>query len=170
MKQHRKYSTNSRQIQGLKGNVLKNHLKTDRDLEYNYYWQNKIKKNKKKRLKPLPNHTDLYYCLAVEKNIRSNEIYAIHGRKFDDESLKAYFSQFDWCHPTIEPEDFEESMLNSYEAAEIVRPEDLIELYTTDTVHVRTEPNTDSESVIVLDNRTIVQGISEQDGWWEIYI
>lgn len=65
--------------------------------------------------------------------------------------------------------DIEVVEIEDNEEEEIVRPEDLIELYTTDTVHVRTEPNTDSESVIVLDNRTIVQGISEQDGWWEIY-
>lgn len=50
-----------------------------------------------------------------EVKLARNEIYARHGRKFDDESLKAYFEQFDWYHPTIEPEDFEESMLNDYE-------------------------------------------------------
>lgn len=32
-------------------------------LEYNYHWQ----KNKGKRPKPLPNHTDLSYCLIVQK-------------------------------------------------------------------------------------------------------
>ena len=52
-----------------------------------------------------------------EVKLARNEIYARHGRKFDDESLTAYFSQFDWYHPTIEPEDFQESMLNSYEVA-----------------------------------------------------
>ncbi len=66
-------------------------------------------------------------------------------------------------------EDIEVVEIEDPEEEGIVRPEALTELYTTDTVHVRTEPNTDSESVIVLDNRTIVQGISEQDGWWEIY-
>ena len=50
-----------------------------------------------------------------EVKLARNEIYARHGRKFDDEALTAYFSQFDWYYPSIEPEDFQESMLNSYE-------------------------------------------------------
>ena len=61
--------------------------------------------------------SDLEGLTKEEVKLARNEIYARHGRKFDDESLKAYFSQFDWYHPTIEPEDFEESMLNNYEVA-----------------------------------------------------
>lgn len=49
--------------------------------------------------------------------IARNELYARHGRKFEDEGLTTYFSQFEWYHPMIEPEDFEESMLNVYEIA-----------------------------------------------------
>lgn len=52
---------------------------------------------------------------ADECRLARNEIYARHGRKFSDESLQAYFLQFDWYEPTIEPEAFDESMLNSYE-------------------------------------------------------
>lgn len=47
--------------------------------------------------------------------IARNEIYARHGRKFKDEGLKNYFNQFEWYSPTIEPDDFSESLLNEYE-------------------------------------------------------
>jgi N-acetylmuramoyl-L-alanine amidase len=46
-----------------------------------------------------------------------NGIYARLGRKFADDSLTEYFSAFDWYHPTIEPEDFSESLLNKYQQA-----------------------------------------------------
>lgn len=46
-----------------------------------------------------------------------NEIYARHGRIFKDESLQEYFEKFDWYYPIIQPDDFEESMLNDYEIA-----------------------------------------------------
>jgi hypothetical protein len=39
------------------------------------------------------------------------------GRRFNDESLTAYFSQFEWYRPTIDPDDFKESMLNDYQVA-----------------------------------------------------
>ena len=46
-----------------------------------------------------------------------NGIYARRGRMFQDEALQAYFEQYDWYVPTIEPDAFEESMLNDYEIA-----------------------------------------------------
>ena len=54
-----------------------------------------------------------------------NEIYARHGRKFNDPELREYFMQFDWYTPTVEPEDFNDSMLNKYEVSNI----DLIVAY-----------------------------------------
>lgn len=54
---------------------------------------------------------------AEECSIARNEIYARHGRKFKDEGLQNYFGQFDWYVPSIESEDFQESMLNEYEVA-----------------------------------------------------
>lgn len=44
-----------------------------------------------------------------------NEIYARYGRKFKDEELQNYFLSRSWYVPTIEPDDFKESMLNDYE-------------------------------------------------------
>lgn len=47
--------------------------------------------------------------------IARNGIYARMGRKFNDEALQSYFSQFDWYVPSIEAGDFQESMLNEYQ-------------------------------------------------------
>jgi hypothetical protein len=49
--------------------------------------------------------------------IARNEIYARHGRMFDDEELQAYFDSLSWYEPKIPAADFEESMLNDYEMA-----------------------------------------------------
>lgn len=49
--------------------------------------------------------------------IARNSIYARLGRKFDDQELTAYFKQYDWYIPTIDPEDFSEEMLNQYQIA-----------------------------------------------------
>lgn len=53
----------------------------------------------------------------VELSRARNEIYARHGRKFQDPSLQEYFNAKDWYHGTIEPEQFTEEMLNSTEKA-----------------------------------------------------
>lgn len=44
-----------------------------------------------------------------------NEIYARHGRRFSDQELQAYFDGKSWYQGTIEPEDFEESLLSEIE-------------------------------------------------------
>ncbi len=61
--------------------------------------------------------SDLRGLSKEECRLARNELYARHGRKFVDEELMYYFMQFDWYMPRIEPEDFEESMLNDYEMA-----------------------------------------------------
>lgn len=59
--------------------------------------------------------------LSAEKlNLARNEIFARHGRKFQDSSLQAYFNSKSWYTPSIEPEDFDyDTMLNQYEKANI---------------------------------------------------
>lgn len=52
-----------------------------------------------------------------ELKIARNEIYARHGRMFQDKSLQAYFNSCSWYTPSIAPEDFKESMLNEVEIA-----------------------------------------------------
>lgn len=54
---------------------------------------------------------------AQEVKLARNEIYARHGRKFEDKAIRKYFKQFSWYHPSIEPEDFDESSLNNFEVA-----------------------------------------------------
>lgn len=46
-----------------------------------------------------------------------NEIYARHGRKFNTKSISDYFNSKSWYHGTVEPDDFNESVFNSYEKA-----------------------------------------------------
>lgn len=55
--------------------------------------------------------TEAEYTIAV------NELYARHGRKFQNEEIQAYFEQFSWYTPMVEPEDFDESVFNEYETA-----------------------------------------------------
>lgn len=71
---------------------------------------------------------DLVGLTAEECRLARNEIYARHGRMFLDEELQSYFNSFDWYHPTIEPDDFQESILNQYEIAN----RDLIVTYETE--------------------------------------
>lgn len=54
-----------------------------------------------------------------EVRLAKNEIHARHGRIFDSEDLREYFESQSWYHGEIEPEDFDESVLNDYERANI---------------------------------------------------
>lgn len=55
--------------------------------------------------------SDLKGLTKEECRLALNELYARHGRKFDDKSYREYFSQFDWYEPSIDPEDFDESAI-----------------------------------------------------------
>ncbi len=48
-----------------------------------------------------------------------NGVYAYMGRKFDDKSLQSYYEQFDWYHPTIDPDDFSWGLFNSCQTANL---------------------------------------------------
>lgn len=56
---------------------------------------------------------------AREKRLAINEIYARHGRKFDNAEIREYFEDQSWYNGTIDAEDFDESVLNKYEKANI---------------------------------------------------
>lgn len=63
---------------------------------------------------------DEIYDLSLEDiRIARNEIYARHGRKFNDENLQAYFNSCSWYQGTIDPEDFTDDyaarVFNDYE-------------------------------------------------------
>ena len=51
--------------------------------------------------------------------IARNEIYARHGRLFDDPELQAYFNSCSWYSGYIAPSDFDESVLNDYERSNL---------------------------------------------------
>lgn len=52
---------------------------------------------------------------ADECRLARNEIYARHGRVFDDEFLRTYFEQKDWYTGSVSSTEFNEDMLNEFE-------------------------------------------------------
>ena len=48
-----------------------------------------------------------------------NAIYAKSGRMFNSTDLQRYFAQFDWYNPIVSPDRFSDSMLNSYQIANL---------------------------------------------------
>ena len=65
---------------------------------------------------------------AQELCYGKNEIYARHGRIFQDETLAAYFGSKSWYQPLYDAESFDalgDSILNEYEIAN----RDLIQSY-----------------------------------------
>ena len=50
-----------------------------------------------------------------------NEIYARHGRKFADSAFQDYFNSKPWYRGTIEPDQFNVNVFNSYETENIMR-------------------------------------------------
>lgn len=54
-----------------------------------------------------------------EMRLARNEVYARHGRKFSAEDLQAYFNSKSWYSGTVEPNNFDESVLNEYEKANL---------------------------------------------------
>lgn len=60
---------------------------------------------------------DLQNLTAEQCRLARNELYARHGRMFDDEELQAYFDSCSWYVGSISASDFSESMLNDYEIA-----------------------------------------------------
>ena len=71
---------------------------------------------------------DLEKLTEWECKIARNEIYARYGRTFTDEALQEYFDTKLWYIGCIAPEDFDDSVLNDYERANL----DLIVRYETE--------------------------------------
>lgn len=74
----------------------------------------------------LPASSSRYLKASEVKNlsgyqlmIARNEIYARHGRKFNDKDLQKYFNGKSWYKGTIAPEDFSVSVFNDYEIKNI---------------------------------------------------
>ena len=62
---------------------------------------------------------DLRGLTAEECRLARNEIFARHGRRFEDPSLQTYFDACSWYTGTVAAEDFDECVFNEYEAANI---------------------------------------------------
>lgn len=60
---------------------------------------------------------DLKGLSKDELRIARNEIYARHGRRFDDEELQEYFDSCSWYEGTTDPKDFSEDELSAIEKA-----------------------------------------------------
>lgn len=60
---------------------------------------------------------DLKEFDAEQCRLARNEIYARHGRKFQDEAIQKYFQSCSWYEGIIEPDQLEESLLNEYEVS-----------------------------------------------------
>ena len=72
--------------------------------------------------------TDLQELSAEECRIARNEIYARHGRIFQDDELQEYFEQFSWYEGMYGADEFDDSVLNDYEKANL----DLISNYESE--------------------------------------
>lgn len=58
---------------------------------------------------------DLQGLTAEQCRLARNELYARHGRIFDDPNLQSYFQSKSWYYGTIPAANFSESMLNDIE-------------------------------------------------------
>lgn len=54
-----------------------------------------------------------------ELYLARNEIYARHGRRFKNEDLQSYFGSKSWYNPSVDPGDFDQSVFNEAERANI---------------------------------------------------
>ena len=62
---------------------------------------------------------DLVGLSSWELLLARNEIFARHGRKFVDENIQAYFNSQSWYNGTVDPDDFDMTVFNEYELANI---------------------------------------------------
>lgn len=69
-----------------------------------------------------------------ELRIARNEIYARHGRKFNDSALQAHFDSCSWYNGTIAPDSFDESILNDIEKFNVQAISDFENAKTDSTI------------------------------------
>lgn len=63
--------------------------------------------------------SELEECSPEILCLARNEIYARHGRRFNDEAIQKYFNSMPWYEGTVEPEDFDDGVFNQYEKANL---------------------------------------------------
>ena len=60
-------------------------------------------------------YADLEGLSKEEVMLARNEIYARHGRQFYNDTAREYFASQTWYEPTCSPENFSNSVFNTYE-------------------------------------------------------
>lgn len=68
---------------------------------------------------------ELIYMSKDELRLARNEIFARHGRMFDSLDLQGYFNSMEWYYGTVPANEFDESVLNEYEKANLVLIKDV---------------------------------------------
>lgn len=102
---------------------------------------------------------------AWELRVARNEIYARHGRKFNDINLQNYFDSQEWYSGTIAPDDFDDMMmLNDIEKANldiIMGVEEKLEANSFDSDSLSSQTVETDNTIIELDISN--QGITSLD-------
>ena len=65
--------------------------------------------------------TEAEVSALSDEDLRSaiNEIYARRGYNFKDDTIRAYYEQYDWYTPSVAPGDFKQSMFTETELANV---------------------------------------------------
>ena len=64
-------------------------------------------------------YSDIKYLSSYQLKLARNEIYARHGRLFNDAALQEHFNNCTWYDGHISPSSFNEDVLNDYEKSNI---------------------------------------------------
>lgn len=105
-------------------------------------------------------------------NYARNEIFARHGRRFLSQELMDYFNSMDWYVGTIEPEEFDGTVLNDFE---ITNADFLSNLEYGDNPdgYILDQPGYDIYRVIVQMNETGAADsgvkVTEEQAWNAVY-
>ena len=97
---------------------------------------------------------DLEGLDKTKLRLARNEIYAKHGRKYETEDLNEYFSSQSWYHGYLSAEEFDDSVFNEYEKANL----DLIRSAEGVESETKTPKNT-------WEDKTIEYGLKLEDVW-----
>ncbi len=131
---------------------------------------------------------DLLGKTNLELDLMLNEVYASHGRRFDDAELQNYFSLQSWYIPRYSSKDFPDNLLSDTETANVAlianfkkqrteqrqkNPERCllgvrIVADLQSPLNVRSRPSVNAEIVGKLDNDTRVSVLKEEKGWLQI--
>lgn len=108
-------NSSSNNNSGTENTVVYHHYYHDYDMGDYYYdggWSEFIIPDSDTRI---ISESELRGYSAEALRIARNEIYARHGRLFNDKELQAYFNSCSWYYGYISPDSFSDSMLNSVE-------------------------------------------------------